>query len=319
MGINDDSQIKKPLAQGHKPVLLKEAVEILSPRDGLTYLDCTFGGGGHTRAILSSADCKVVAIDRDPCAARRAAEVKKEFGSRFEFANINFSNLDKLQTEGYAGILFDFGVSSFQLDEADRGFSFMREGPLDMRMNNSEGATALQYIASVSEQELIRILREYGEEPRAKRVARAIIEARESGKISTTSDLACAIAEATPSHERIHPATRAFQALRIAVNDELGEIESALPKAFDRLSDGGVLAAISFHSLEDRIAKKFFKKMAGRPEDRFDRSSVQDRIKRAELLTRKPICPSESEIAENPRSRSAKLRAIRKEGKDGGL
>ena len=317
MGTNDDSQVKMPPAQGHKPVLLNEVVEILSPRDGLTYLDCTFGGGGHARAILESAKCKVIAIDRDPAASKRAEKVKKEFGDRFEFASLNFSNLDKLQTEGYAGILFDFGVSSFQLDEAERGFSFMREGPLDMRMNNSEGATALQYISSVSEDELVRVLREYGEEPRAKKVARAIIAAREAGRIASTSDLAGAIAESVPARERIHPATRAFQAIRIAVNDELGEIERALPKAFERLREGGVLAVISFHSLEDRIAKKFFKKMAGRPEDRFDSSSVQDRVKRAELLTRKPVRPSEKELAENPRSRSAKLRAIRREENNG--
>ena len=165
MGTNDDSQVKMPPAQGHKPVLLNEVVEILSPRDGLTYLDCTFGGGGHTRAILESAKCKVIAIDRDPAASKRAEKVKKEFGDRFEFASLNFSNLDKLQTEGYAGILFDFGVSSFQLDEASRGFSFMRDGPLDMRMDSSEGQTALDLINSLSEIELAKIFREYAEIP----------------------------------------------------------------------------------------------------------------------------------------------------------
>jgi len=318
MDTGDDSQVRKTTTEGgHKPVLLNEAVKVLAPKDGLTYLDCTFGGGGHTRAILNSANCKVVAIDRDPEAAERAEKVKKEYGDRFEFAALNFSNLDKLQTVGYAGILFDFGVSSFQLDEAERGFSFMRDGPLDMRMDTKSGYTAREYIESVDEFELVRILRDYGEEPRARKVARAILEARDNDKLTSTSALAQAIALAAPSHERIHPATRAFQAIRIAINDELGEIERALPKAFEILAQGGILAAISFHSLEDRIAKKFFKKMAGRPEDRFDRSFVQDRIKRAELITRKPIVPSDEEIATNPRSRSAKLRAIRKEDNDG--
>lgn len=309
---SDDDNFREPPKQ-HKPVLLEEAVKILSPRDGKTYLDCTFGGGGHTRKILESADCKVVSLDRDPAAIERAKAVSADYPDRFEFRPIAFSDLDMLGGESFAGILFDFGVSSFQLDTPERGFSFMHEGPLDMRMDTTKGFTAREYIESADELELVEILREYGEEPRARKIARAIIAAREAGKISTTAELAKAISEAAPSHERIHPATRAFQALRIKVNDELGEIERALPKAFAALESGGVMAAISFHSLEDRIVKKFFKKAAGRPEDRFDTSFVQDRIKLAELLTRKPILPSDEETANNPRSRSAKLRAIRKD------
>ncbi len=309
---SDDDNFREAPKQ-HKPVLLEEAVKILSPRDGKTYLDCTFGGGGHTRRILESADCKVVSLDRDPAAIERAKAVSADYPDRFEFRPLAFSDLDMLGGESFAGILFDFGVSSFQLDTPERGFSFMREGPLDMRMDTTKGFTAREYIESADESELVEILREYGEEPRARKIARAIIAAREADKISTTAELAKAIAEAAPSHERIHPATRAFQALRIKVNDELGEIERALPKAFAALESGGVMAAISFHSLEDRIVKKFFKKAAGRPEDRFDTSFVQDRVKLAELLTRKPILPSDEETANNPRSRSAKLRAIRKD------
>lgn len=309
---SDDDNFREAPKQ-HKPVLLEEAVKILSPRDGKTYLDCTFGGGGHTRRILESADCKVVSLDRDPAAIERAKAVSADYPDRFEFRLLAFSDLDMLGGESFAGILFDFGVSSFQLDTPERGFSFMREGPLDMRMDTTKGFTAREYIESADESELVEILREYGEEPRARKIARAIIAAREADKISTTAELAKAIAEAAPSHERIHPATRAFQALRIKVNDELGEIERALPKAFAALESGGVMAAISFHSLEDRIVKKFFKKAAGRPEDRFDTSFVQDRVKLAELLTRKPILPSDEETANNPRSRSAKLRAIRKD------
>lgn len=312
MQYSDDDNFREAPKQ-HKPVLLEEVVKILSPRDGKTYLDCTFGGGGHTRRILESADCKVVSLDRDPAAIERAKAVSADYPDRFEFRPLAFSDLDMLSGESFAGILFDFGVSSFQLDTPERGFSFMREGPLDMRMDTTKGFTAREYIESADESELVEILREYGEEPRARKIARAIIAAREADKISTTAELAKAIAEAAPSHERIHPATRAFQALRIKVNDELGEIERALPKAFAALESGGVMAAISFHSLEDRIVKKFFKKAAGRPEDRFDTSFVQDRVKLAELLTRKPILPSEEETANNPRSRSAKLRAIRKD------
>ena len=312
MQYSDDDNFREAPKQ-HKPVLLEEVVKILSPRDGKTYLDCTFGGGGHTRRILESADCKVVSLDRDPAAIERAKAVSADYPDRFEFRPLAFSDLDMLGGESFAGILFDFGVSSFQLDTPERGFSFMREGPLDMRMDTTKGFTAREYIESADESELVEILREYGEEPRARKIARAIIAAREADKISTTAELAKAIAEAAPSHERIHPATRAFQALRIKVNDELGEIERALPKAFAALENGGVMAAISFHSLEDRIVRKFFKKAAGRPEDRFDTSFVQDRVKLAELLTRKPILPSEEETANNPRSRSAKLRAIRKD------
>lgn len=311
-----DSLIKTAERRGHYPVMLKEAVEILSPADGLEYLDCTFGGGGHTRAILESADCRLTAIDRDPAAISRAEEVKKEFPDRFKFVSANFSEICNLQTNGgYAGIFFDFGVSSFQLDQSERGFSFMRDGALDMRMNPSAGYTALELIESLSEYELGKILREYGEEPRFMKIARAVKAAANAHAISTTRDLAEVVAKAAPAspREKIHPATRTFQALRIAVNDELGEIERALPAAFELLAKGGVLAAISFHSLEDRIVKKFFKKVAGLPQDRFDHSFVQDRVKLATLITRKPILPSDAEISENPRSRSAKLRAVKKD------
>lgn len=314
---SDDSGKKIAVAIGHKPVLLEETMRLLNPQDGKIYLDCTFGGGGHTRAMLDWANCKVIAIDRDPSAESRAAELKAQYKERFEFHALKFSELDKIQTTtGYAGVLFDFGVSSFQLDDAARGFSFIREGELDMRMDTREGSNALDYINTVDEYELSKVLRDYGEEPRGKKIARAIIAARDAREIKTTIDLANVIAAASPNlRERIHPATRAFQAIRIKVNNELGEIELALPKAFDALENGGVLAAISFHSLEDRIAKKFFKKMAGRPEDRFDTSYVQERVVRAQLLTRKPVEAGEEEISLNPRSRSAKLRAIKKDEK----
>ncbi len=311
---SDDDSISDCSTQyGHKPVLLEEAVGILSPSDGKTYLDCTFGGGGHTRKILESANCRVVAIDRDPAAAKRAEKLKSEYGERFDFAPIKFSDLDKLQTGGYAGILFDFGVSSFQLDDAERGFSFMRDGPLDMRMDNSQGTTALEFIENTDEAELSEVLRGYGQERHPRKVARAIIAARDAGKISTTAELAELIASAFKVREKTHPATRAFQAIRIKINDELGEIERALPKAFDALESGGVLAAISFHSLEDRIVKRFFRRMTGRPENPFENAPFGNIEKHASAITRKPVIPGACEISDNPRSRSAKLRAIKKD------
>ena len=316
MLIRDDRVLEGAPPSGHKPVLLEETMRLMSPSDGKTYLDCTFGGGGHTRAMLDSADCRVIAIDRDAQAEERAERLAKLYPARFEFRPLKFSQLDKIQTTGYAGVLFDFGVSSFQLDDARRGFSFMRDGELDMRMNTREGMSALEYVNSADEAQLRRDLREFGEEPRAGKIARAIVDARRSGEIRTTAELARIISEASPNPRgKIHPATRSFQAIRIRVNDELGEIETALPKAFERLENGGVLAAISFHSLEDRLVKRFFKKMAGRPVDENDRSFAQDRTVRARLLTRKPVTASEAEAAGNPRSRSAKLRAIVKDEK----
>ena len=301
-------------AAGHKPVLLEETVRILNPSDAKTYLDCTFGGGGHTRALLEAANCKVVAIDRDPEAIQRAEELRRDYPGRFEFHSLKFSQLDKIQTTGYAGVLFDFGVSSFQLDEAGRGFSFSKEAPLDMRMDTREGTSAFEFVNCASEADLAEILREYGEERFAGRIAAAIVRARRDAPIETTSRLSEIVSAAVPKVRaaKIHPATKTFQALRIRVNDELSEISQALPKAFAALESGGVLAAISFHSLEDRIVKRFFKKMSGRPESRFDKSFLQDRTELAAILTGKPVVASESEITANPRSRSAKLRAIRK-------
>ncbi len=311
---NSNDSFNLDIRSGHIPVLLNETVTLLSPKDGEVYLDCTFGGGGHTSAILSSANCKVVAIDRDPYAIERSQKVKEQFGERFEFHSLNFSEIDKLPKVEYAGILFDFGVSSFQLDDGERGFSINKEAPLDMRMNNAQGESALDLIERCDEYELGRILRDYGDEERFKKISRAIISARNSGLIKTTTDLANVVAQASSNvRGHIHPATKTFQALRIKVNNELGEIETALPKAFDALKHGGVIAAISFHSLEDRIVKQYFKKLAGRPESRADKSFLQDRVKLASLLTKKPIVASQEEIDLNPRSRSAKLRGVKKD------
>lgn len=308
---------------GHVSVLLNEVLELLGAVRGGRFLDATFGGGGHTRALLLANPAnRVVALDCDPQAVERAKALKEEFGERFTFHDMNFARLATLNESGFDGALFDLGVSSFQLDQAERGFSFRAEGKADMRLNPREGFSAEQFLLRASESDLIRAVRDYGEEARWRKVVQAIIAARGKrlpdgeyllGSTQAFADLVRqAVGPGPAGRSRIDPATRTFQGVRIAVNDELGAIDAALPAAFERLASGGVLAVISFHSLEDRPVKRYFKILAGRPEHRHDHSVQDDRTQRAELITRKPILPSEAELAENRRSRSAKLRGVRK-------
>lgn len=306
-----------PGTPGHVPVMLREMLATLAPRDGGIYLDGTFGGGGYTAAILAQASCTVWAIDRDPAAIARGAELARRFPGRLHLVPGNFGDLvGLLRARGVAaldGVVLDVGVSSFQLDEAARGFSFRADAPLDMRMS-AEGPTAADLVAGLSETELADTLFHFGEERHARRIARAIVAARAIAPIETTAQLSALIRRVVkPSHDGIDPATRSFQALRIRVNDELGELERGIAAAADMLAPGGRLIVVAFHSLEDRIVKAFFHTAAGRapaPSRHDPRGLLAAQAPLFRLVTPKALRPAEDETAANPRARSARLRAL---------
>jgi 16S rRNA (cytosine1402-N4)-methyltransferase len=297
----------------HVPVLGRAALEFLNVRDGGVYIDATFGAGGYSRAILAAADTRVIGIDRDATALSLGQELAQSSQGRLTLVADRFANLaDVAREQGLAsvdGVVFDLGVSSMQLDTPQRGFSFRRDGPLDMRMGG-EGPSAADVVAHASERDLASIIFILGEERHSRAVARAIVRAREKAPITTTAALADIVGSAVRMRPNdIHPATRTFQALRIFVNDELGELAAGLAAAEKILKSGGRLVAVSFHSLEDRIVKTF---MAARSDTRAgSRHAPERRLAEPSLrvLTRRPVIADADETARNPRARSAKLRA----------
>ncbi len=302
---------------GHIPVMLREVLAQLAPRQDAVYLDGTFGGGGYAQAILEAAGCTLWGIDRDPDAIARGAALAERFPGRLHLIQGQFGEMMLLLAKAGVslldGIALDLGISSFQIDDPARGFSFRGDGPLDMRMAK-QGTTAADLVNSLSERDLADVLYELGEERASRRIARAIVAARAEAPIETTGRLASIIrAVMPPDKSGIHPATRSFQALRIKVNDELGEIERALTQAAMLLAPGGRLVVVSFHSLEDRIVKRFMGEIAGRAPglSRHDpRGLTVPPAARFRLLTPKALRPQPDETNMNPRSRSARLRAM---------
>ena len=327
----------------HQPVMSGEVLSALRPFDNAVYLDATFGAGGHSRQILEAATCRVIGLDRDPEAVARGLALARDYPDRFKMIKGRFSdlahkladqNIDRLD-----GALFDLGVSSPQLDQANRGFSFQHDGPLDMRMDgpdtdgsdNDKSESAAMLLARLSEQEISHILYTYGEERKARRIARAIVKARQQQPLTTTTELADIIRTAvhtggkksSANKSKIDPATRSFQAIRIAVNQELEEISAGLDQASQYLATGGRLVVIAFHSLEDRIVKKFFRSKVQPPQPSRHMPFLggalagtatgmqnADAAPMFRLLTSKPVQPDADEIARNPRARSARLRAM---------
>ncbi|MGD9000146.1 MAG: 16S rRNA (cytosine(1402)-N(4))-methyltransferase RsmH [Granulosicoccaceae bacterium] len=299
----------------HRPVLLDEVLAALSLRPDGLYVDGTFGRGGHARAVLQrlGENGRLLALDRDPQAIRVAQQLAEQ-DSRFTIKQGSFTTMQaQVENLGWTGkvdgILLDLGVSSPQLDDPSRGFSFQHNGPLDMRMDNTRGMTAAQWLASASERDIAIVLREYGEERYAKRIARAIVLACKERPIATTAELAAIVARANPSHEKHkHPATRTFQAIRIFINRELDELQEVLQQSVDMLASGGRLAVISFHSLEDRLVKRFMRHQARGDELPRDLPVTDAQRNIRMRVIGKPVYASDAEVAANPRARSAVLR-----------
>ncbi len=305
-------------AFAHIPVLRDEVVAALQPHEGAVYVDGTFGGGGYARALLDAAECIVWGIDRDPDAVTRGQGLAATYGTRLTVIEGRFGDMDGLLASrgigAIDGVALDLGVSSMQIDDAERGFSFLRDGPLDMRMGKA-GASAADVVNTMPEAELANMIFRYGEERLSRRVARAIVAARKDKPFARTGELAEVVRRAVPrSADGIDPATRTFQALRIHVNDELGELHRGLAAAERLLAPGGRLAVVTFHSLEDRAVKAFFKERSGAAPQpsRHAPAALSERAATFELLQRRAVAPSAAEVAANPRARSAKLRAARR-------
>ncbi|HEX3485753.1 MAG TPA: 16S rRNA (cytosine(1402)-N(4))-methyltransferase RsmH [Micropepsaceae bacterium] len=301
------------MSGAHVPVMLDEVMAVLRPRDDAIYVDGTFGGGGYSAALLASANCRVFGIDRDAAAIARGRTLAEKFEGRLTLIHGRFSEMDELLdaqgVEKADGVALDLGVSSFQLDQGERGFSFSSDGPLSMRMDETRGETAADLVNTLPEEALVEILREYGEEKRAKAIARAIVAARPLTRTRELAEIAERVLGRNP--QKIHPATRTFQALRIAVNDELGELERGLDAAERVLKPHGRLAVVSFHSLEDRIVKHFLTERMGRA-GHGSRHAPEQAPRHAPTfgaVGKNPQMPRDEEARANPRSRSARLRA----------
>lgn len=295
----------------HIPVLLNEVLHALQPQDGKIYVDATFGNGGYSEAILQTANCRVIAIDRDPSVLPRVNEFKTLYGNRFEFKAGTFGDIENLIDEKIDGAVFDIGVSSMQLDDDFRGFSFSKEATLDMRMSMA-GVSAKDIVNSMPEKELANLIYLYGEEKKSRQIAKKITEFRQDKPIETTTELADIIYKIMPKRfGQTDPATRTFQALRIAVNDELGQLKNGLLGASNILASNGRLVVVDFHSLEDRIVKNFFTENSAK-KIHVSRYKTQPEISVTEdklfTFASKAILPTESECSSNPRARSAKLR-----------
>lgn len=294
----------------HIPVMLNEVLQALAPKDGETYVDATFGNGGYSEAILGAANCRVIAIDRDPSVLPRVNELKTLYGDRFDFKAGTFGEISSLIEENVNGVVFDIGVSSMQLDDGFRGFSFAKEATLDMRMSMN-GVSAKDIVNSFDEEELADLIYNYGEEKKSRQIAKKIVQRREEKEIETTTELAQIIYEVMPKRfGQIDPATRTFQALRIAVNDELKQLEDGLLGASCLLEGEGRLVVVDFHSLEDRIVKNFFAANGAKKVHRSKyKTQTEDMIDdKAFSFVSKVILPSDDERHFNPRARSAKLR-----------
>ncbi len=304
----------------HYPVMLPEVLAALNPKDGETYVDGTFGAGGYSAAILDAANCTLYAIDRDPGAQATAEKFKVKYKDRFMFLRGCFGDVKTLlDGKKINGFVLDIGVSSMQIDQPQRGFSFRFDGALDMRMDTANDMpTAADIVNTYEENALADLIYEYGEERKSRRIARKIVERRAEKKFETTLDLADIVRSCVPrSKDGVDPATRTFQALRIAVNDELGELDRALDAAIDILEEGGRLVVVSFHSLEDSRVKKFLREKSGvtiSGSRHAPQSTDAPHKQIFELISRKAIKPSEKETGENPRSRSARLRAAKRSG-----
>lgn len=311
-----DSPEKRP----HIPVMLNEVLKTLSPANHETYIDGTFGAGGYTSAILDSASCNVIAIDRDPNVKPSVETLQKKYGKRFSFLEGCFGDMDNLlattEHQSVDGVVLDIGVSSMQIDQAERGFSFRFDGPLDMRMSAS-GQDAQTFINTAAEEVIADVIYKYGEERLSRRIAKAIVERRKEKQITTTLDLADIVRSVYPkTYHKIDPATRTFQALRIFINDELGELERGLVAAEKILKSGGRLVVVTFHSLEDSIVKDFFKKRsdAKKAVNKY-KADTEETHSSFKLIERKAIQASKEESKINPRARSAKLRVAQRTDK----